>query len=416
MVNVPWDRRLGTVTSASRGPTISGHASSKCAVARPPLTKAAFATTGTRADMVRGPWTGRQSLVISRFVSSLAIFPARALLSWYDRHRRSLPWRAEPGRIADPYRVWLSEIMLQQTTVTAVIPYYERFVSRFPTVEALANAPLEDVLSLWAGLGYYARARNLHACAKAVAALGAFPGDIEGLKALPGIGVYTAAAIAAIGFGVPAVPIDGNVERVTSRLFAITESLPAAKKPIAEAAARLGSDPDARARPSDFAQALFDLGASVCSPTSPACGVCPWMEQCQARQQGIAAELPRKAPKKARPVRHGVSFWLTDPDRRVLLRRRPESGLLGGMAELPGTPWRESPWPDEEALGFAPQPASWRPAGEVRHGFTHFELRIRLYAAEVPSITGEGFIRPVSALDEEALPSVMRKCVRTAAG
>ncbi len=327
-----------------------------------------------------------------------------------------MPWRAEAGLFADPYRVWLSEIMLQQTTVTAVIPYFERFVSRFPSVQALAAAPLEDVLSSWAGLGYYARARNLHACAQAVAALGDFPRDQEGLKALPGIGVYTAAAIGAIAFGLPVVPVDGNVERVASRLFAIDTPLPAAKPAIRDAADRLGADPDARSRPSDFAQALFDLGATICTPTSPACGLCPWMADCTGRKAGIAASLPRKAPKRVRPIRHGVHFWLRDADNGVLLRRRPPTGLLGGMTELPGTPWREAPWSAEEALAHAPTEADWRPAGQVRHGFTHFELILDLFAARVPAIEAEGFVRPIASLDDAALASVMRKCVRMVLG
>lgn len=301
--------------------------------------------------------------------------------------------------------------MLQQTTVTAVIPYYERFVSRFPTVDALAAADLEDVLRLWSGLGYYARARNLHACAVAVAARGGFPADIPGLLELPGIGAYTAAAIAAIAFGVPAVPVDGNVERVTARLFALTDPLPGVKPAMRAAAAVLGSDPEAMARPSDFAQALFDLGASICSPTSPGCGVCPWMDPCAARRRGIAGELPRRAPKKARPLRYGVHFWVTDARGNVLLRRRPSLGLLGGMTELPGTPWREAPWDEEEALGFAPVSGEWRPAGRVRHGFTHFELTIDLFAGMVDRLPAEGFVHPVASLDEAALPSVMRKCV-----
>ena len=325
-----------------------------------------------------------------------------------------MPWRAPPGQTMDPYRVWLSEIMLQQTTVTAVIPYYERFVSRFPTVDALAAAPLDDVLSLWAGLGYYARARNLHACAQAVAAIGGFPRDLTGLQALPGIGAYTASAIGAIAFGIPTVPVDGNVERVTARVFAIDTPLPAAKPAMRAAAETLGADPDARARPSDFAQALFDLGATLCTPTSPGCGVCPWLEACAARRQGIAAELPRKAPKKIRPVRYGVHFWLTDPAGNVLLRRRPSSGLLGGMTELPGTPWRETPWSGAQAMVHAPVAADWRPAGQVRHGFTHFELFLDLFAAEVPGLEGEGFAHPIGDLVRMALPSVMRKCIRTA--
>src|SRR6201994_3763466 len=211
---------------------------------------------------------------------SCSIPPAELLLHWYDRHRRRLPWRAEPGEVPDPYRVWLSEIMLQQTTVTAVIPYYDRFTTRFPSVKALAEAPLDAVLSAWAGLGYYARARNLHACAQAVVERGGFPADLAGLQALPGIGGYTAAAIGAIAFGLPAVPVDGNVERVVSRVFAIEDALPAAKPVFRAAAARLGDDPAARARPSDFAQALFDLGAGVCTPAAPGCAVCPWMAGC----------------------------------------------------------------------------------------------------------------------------------------
>ena len=327
-----------------------------------------------------------------------------------------MPWRAEAGLFADPYRVWLSEIMLQQTTVTAVIPYFERFVSRFPSVEALAAAPLDHVLSAWAGLGYYARARNLHACAQAVAALGAFPRDLDGLRALPGIGPYTAAAIGAIAFGIPVVPIDGNVERVAARLFAIDTPLPSAKPAIAQAAALIGSDPAAAARPSDFAQALFDLGATLCTPTSPACGVCPWTAHCVGRRAGIAADLPIKAPKRVRPIRYGVHFWLSDHAGQVLLRRRPPKGLLGGMTELPGTPWRDTPWTAAEAMAHAPAVADWRPAGQVRHGFTHFELILDLFVARADAITAEGLLRPIAALEHEALPSVMWKCVRMALG
>lgn len=377
-------------------------------------------TTGTTAAIGRGPWTGRESFVIPTYVvasdfGSPGMFPARALLAWYDRHRRRLPWRAEPGSTADPYRVWLSEIMLQQTTVVAVIPYYETFVRRFPTVESLAAADLDEVLSLWAGLGYYARARNLHACARAVVARGGFPNDIGGLLELPGIGAYTAAAVASIGFNVPTVPVDGNVERVTARLFALTEPLPGVKPAIRAAAEQLGRDADAAVRPSDFAQALFDLGASVCSPTSPACAVCPWMANCGARRLGIEAQLPRRAPKKQRPLRHGVHFWLADSAGNVLLRRRPMSGLLGGMVELPGTSWREGRWPQAEAASHAPMAADWQPAGQVQHGFTHFQLTIDLFAAQVATIEGDGFVYPLARLHEVALPSVMRKCVVTVA-
>lgn len=306
--------------------------------------------------------------------------------------------------------------MLQQTTVTAVIPYYDRFVSRFPTVEALAAAPADQVMSAWAGLGYYARARNLHACAKVVAESGGFPRELDGLRALPGIGPYTAAAIGAIAFGLPAVPVDGNVERVASRLFAIEQPLPAAKPAIRAAAERLGEDAAARERPSDFAQALFDLGAGVCTPSAPGCAICPLIAACQARRLGIQATLPRKAPKKDRPVRYGVHFWLTDDRGTVLLRTRPAKGLLGGMAELPGTAWRDRPWTTQEALPHAPMRLDWRGAGQVRHGFTHFELIIDVLAAHTPVINAEGFAQPLATLKDAALPSVMLKCVRIAAG
>ena len=327
-----------------------------------------------------------------------------------------MPWRHEPGEAPDPYRVWLSEIMLQQTTVTAVIPYFERFLSRFPTVAALAAAEEGEVLAAWAGLGYYARARNLHACARQVAELGRFPDTVAGLRTLPGIGAYTSAAIAAIAFGVPIVPIDGNVERVIARVACITTSLPLARAAIATATASFGDDPAARARPSDFAQALFDLGATICTPTNPACALCPLTQQCRARAKGLAADLPVKAAKKKRPHRHGVHFWLTDARGQVLLRRRPPRGLLGGMTELPGTPWRADPWTVAEALDAAPVHAAWRPVGQAVHGFTHFELSIDVYAAEVDTIQADGFLRPVTDLAEEALPTVMRKCVRLALG
>jgi A/G-specific adenine glycosylase len=331
---------------------------------------------------------------------------AAALLAWYDRHRRRLPWRALPGEAADPYRVWLSEIMLQQTTVAAVIPYYEKFLTRFPDVGALAAAEEGEVMREWAGLGYYARARNLHACAKAVAALGGFPDTIEGLRALPGIGPYTAAAIGAIAFGIPVIPADGNVERVMCRLHAITEPLPAAKQLVAEVAARLAGP-----RPSDLAQALFDLGATICTP-KPACALCPWREPCAGRRLGIAAELPRKLAKAARPRRFGAQFWLADAAGRVLLRRRAPEGLLGGMTELPGTAWRAETWSAGDALAQAPMVAAWRLVGEVRHVFTHFALHLDVFAAEVAEISAPGFLVPAEAVEAEALPSVMLKCVR----
>ena len=338
--------------------------------------------------------------------------PAAALLHWYDRHRRRMPWRALPGQAPDPYRVWLSEIMLQQTTVAAVIPYFERFLARFPTVQALAAAPEAEVMEAWAGLGYYARARNLHACARRVTEMGGFPSDVQGLRALPGVGPYTAAAVASIAFAVPAIPVDGNVERVAARIAAIRDPLPGARPAIAAAAARLGEQPDARARPADFTQALFDLGATICTPRAPACALCPWRESCAAQAAGIAAELPRKAPKAVRPLRHGAHFWLVDATGHVLLRRRPPQGLLGGMLELPGTPWRPEPWPLQDALAHAPQPAAWRLAGQAAHGFTHFELHMDVYASRVPAIAADGLLRRVDALDGEALPTVMRRCIR----
>lgn len=306
--------------------------------------------------------------------------------------------------------------MLQQTTVAAVGPRYARFLARFPSVEALAAAEWDAVAEEWAGLGYYARARNLHACAQAVAAAGGFPADTGGLAALPGIGCYTAAAVAAIAFAEPVVPVDGNVERVMARLHAIETPLPAAKPRLTALAAAFMADPAARARPGDFAQALFDLGATVCTPRNPACALCPWREGCAAQAAGIAAALPRKAGRRPRPLRHGAHFLLTDGQGRILLRRRPARGLLGGMLELPGTPWREEPWPEAEALPHAPLAASWRRLpGVARHGFTHFELEMVLYAA--PHAGGappEGEWRDAPAA-AAAVPSVMRRLLTLAA-
>ncbi len=325
-----------------------------------------------------------------------------------------MPWRALPGERPDPYRVWLSEIMLQQTTVAAVIPYYERFVLRFPTVEALAAAEEGAVMQAWAGLGYYARARNLLACARRVVAAGGFPNEVNDLRALPGIGEYTAAAVASIAFGRAVVPVDGNVERVAARVFAIADPLPGARRAVAAAAARLGQDAAAQERPADFTQALFDLGATVCTPRAPACAVCPWMEGCRGRLLGVAEALPRKAVKAPRPVRHGAQFWLVDTGGQVLLRRRAPQGLLGGMLELPGAPWRAEPWPMSEALTHAPQQANWRLAGQATHGFTHFTLTMDVYAASVEQITAAGLLRDASTLADEALPTVMRRCVQVA--
>ncbi|WP_372623251.1 A/G-specific adenine glycosylase [Falsiroseomonas sp.] len=335
--------------------------------------------------------------------------PASDLLVWYDRHRRDLPWRDSTSR-PDPYRVWLSEVMLQQTTVAAVGPRYARFLARFPDVRALAAAPWEEVAAEWAGLGYYARARNLHAGAKALAE-GSFPSTVEGLRAIPGIGPYTAAAVAAIAFGAPVVPTDGNVERVTARIHAEEMPLPGAKRRLDALAQRWMEQQAARARPGDFAQALFDLGATICTPKRPACALCPWRAGCAAHQAGIAESLPRKAPKPLRPLRYGVHFALTDPAGRLLVRRRAEKGLLGGMLEIPGTPWRSEPWTEAEALPHAPLPAlRWAPLrGEARHGFTHFELRMTLLHAASAGDPLGGCAWMDAAAARAAMPTAMRR-------
>jgi len=343
---------------------------------------------------------------------------APALLRWYDRHRRDLPWRAKPGETADPYHIWLSEIMLQQTTVTAVKPYYDRFLTLFPTVGALAAADRETVLAAWAGLGYYARARNLHACAQQVARDGGFPRTIEGLRALPGIGAYTSAAIGAIAFGLPAIPVDGNVERIASRIFALDAALPKGRPALHRAAGTLGTAPAAADRPSDFAQALFDLGASLCSPRNPACTLCPWHDPCEGRAKGIAHTLPRRAPKAARPQRFGTHFHVSDSAGNVLLRRRPDSGLLGGMTELPGSAWGDTPPELSTAVADAGlaalgiDPAQWVSAGHVTHVFTHFTLTLEVLCVRLPDVcTGSNSLHVCAqgAIAGAALPSVMRK-------
>ncbi len=303
--------------------------------------------------------------------------------------------------------------MLQQTTVAAILPRFRRFVERFPTVEVLAAAPVEDVMAEWAGLGYYARARNLHACARTVAAEGGFPRTVDGLRRLPGVGTYTAAAIAAIAFGVPVVPVDGNVERVTARLFAVEDPLPGARAQMVQLATRLGEQAEARARPGDFAQALFDLGATICTPRSPACALCPWQGDCEARRRGLQDTLPRKAPKAERPVRYGAHFWVEDEAGEVLLHRRPPRGLLGGTLALPGTTWRSEPWLDAEAMAAAPGAAPWRLAGTAEHGFTHFTLRADVYAACVPTLPPGGERRPAAEADAE-IPTVFARMARVA--
>jgi len=339
-----------------------------------------------------------------------------SLLDWYDRHRRVMPWRAAAGERPDPYRVWLSEIMLQQTTVATVGPYFRAFVERWPTVEALADADLDDVLRAWAGLGYYARARNLHRCARAVAELhgGNFPNDRAGLESLPGIGAYTSAAIGAIAFDLPLVPVDGNVERVMSRLRMIETPLPQSKDLIRAAADRF-ADAD---RPGDFAQALMDLGATVCTPKKPKCLTCPWRSACAARIAGIAETLPAKQPKKERPTRRALAFWTVGPNGEVLLRRRPERGLLGGMMEIPSSDWVEGPLDLDAALAKAPltpKGGGWEILpGIVRHTFTHFHFEITVAAARSARESWAGVWVPVDKLGDHALPTVMRKIARHA--
>jgi A/G-specific adenine glycosylase len=344
-----------------------------------------------------------------------------ALLAWYDRHRRKLPWRAPPGqKRADPYRVWLSEIMLQQTTVKAVAPYYARFLARWDDVGALAAAPLDDVLKAWAGLGYYARARNLHTTARAVVERhgGKFPANATELRALPGIGDYTAAAIAAIAYDLPATPVDGNVERVVARLYAVTTPLPAAKPEIRRLAAGLTP----QHRTGDFAQAMMDLGATLCTPKNPACALCPWNDSCAAHARGEAEALPRRTPKREGALRRGAAFVVRRADGMVLVRTRPAKGLLGAMTEVPTTQWLQS-FAEGDALDGAPRFSvkmtkkriAWRRvAGVVRHVFTHFPLELSVYTADVPARTPaprDARWVSLASLSGEALPSVMRKVV-----
>ena len=331
---------------------------------------------------------------------------AQALLAWYDIHARRLPWRARPGEAANPYAVWLSEIMLQQTTVAAVKPYFAAFTKRWPTIEALAAAPEAEVMTAWAGLGYYARARNLIACARAVAAAGGrFPAEEEGLRALPGVGRYTAAAIAAIAFGRAAVVVDANVERVVARLFAIDTPLPAARRAIDLFAARI--TPAARA--GDFAQAMMDLGATICTSRAPACGICPLRQDCAGFAAGAPEALPVKAAKAAKPVRQGTIFWL-EAEGHVLLERRADKGLLGGMRALPTGPWRA----DDPALEEAPAATHWTEIGRGRHVFTHFALDYRVVAGAWPHADARDWW-PVDRLDEAGLPTLFRSAARIAA-
>ena len=350
--------------------------------------------------------------------------PAR-LLAWYDQYARVLPWRAPPGAaatypLADPYRVWLSEVMLQQTGVLAVIPYFERFTRRWPTVTALAQAEDGEVMAAWAGLGYYARARNLLACARAVAAMGgAFPESEEGLRALPGVGAYTAAAVAAIAFDRRAVVVDANVERVVARLFAIAEPLPGAKPAIRAATERITPP----SRPGDFAQAMMDLGATLCSIRAPDCPACPLRDDCAAHLAGAAAAYPVKLPKPPKPERRGRAFWIeretADGGKAVWLVRRPPRGMLGGMRALPDDGWSAR----GDGDGQGPLGASWVLAGEVSHGFTHFTLRLELARLDLTLYSPgdwaslearDGQWWPLARLAEAGLPTLYARAARLA--
>lgn len=342
-----------------------------------------------------------------------------ALLRWYDGARRHLPWRAPPGAVPDPYRVWLSEIMLQQTTVKAVIPYFERFTKRWPTIEALGSAPREDVLAAWAGLGYYSRARNLHAAAQLLARDG-FPATAKALRALPGIGTYTAAAIASIAFGEPAAVVDGNIARVLARIFVLDAPLPSAKRAIAAFATSLTPTD----RPGDYAQAMMDLGSTICSARAPSCHRCPVRTFCSGYAQGRPDDFPVKASKPERPRRCGDAFVILSmrgDEADVLLRRRPDGGLLGGMLEVPCTDWVPSQTIEDRGdpnltLRLGKWGSRWQSAQTVRHTFTHFRLEMRVFATRTATpgeaeATFGGQWAALSDLPELALPTVMKKAV-----
>lgn len=340
------------------------------------------------------------------------------LLGWFDRHRRVMPWRAAKGKRANPYHVWLSEIMLQQTTVVTVGPYFMKFIGLWPTVADLAAASQDDVLTAWAGLGYYARARNLHKCAKVVASDfgGAFPADETTLLDLPGIGPYTAAAIASIAFDRPAVAVDGNVERVVSRFLGIEEPLPLSKPAIKAGAAELAAG---NPRPGDFTQAFMELGATVCTPRKPKCGLCPWQGDCKARKAGNAEDLPRKLPKKAKPAKFGKVYWITNAKGQVMIQKRTAKGLYEGMYQLPTTEWIAD---KKEAQALVPDfTAGKRPnavGADVRHSFTHFDLVLEIW--EFKWLSGRLppnalWVDPAD-LGDYALPTLMTKAAALARG
>jgi len=340
---------------------------------------------------------------------------ARRLLAWWDVNRRDLPWRVAPGEAPDPYKVWLSEVLLQQTTAAAVAPYYGRFLARWPRVEALAAASLDEVIEAFAGLGYYARARNLHACAQEIARRGGrFPDNEAGLRALPGVGAYTAAAVAAIAFGEEAAAIDGNVARIMARVTALPTPWPQARAAIAAATAALVPAD----RPGDFAQALMDLGAMVCRPRNPDCAACPLGADCAAARAGEPESYPRRAAAKTRPVRFGAAYFAVRRDGAFLARRRPPKGLLGATLELPGPPWRTVE--DGGASQARPFAARWRRLpGQVEQVFTHFTLRLTVYVttiAAVPRESGDLFWVAADEAERAGFSSVMLKAIGHARG
>ena len=335
-----------------------------------------------------------------------------SLLRWYDQMGRNLPWRVKGKPHPTPYHVWLSEIMLQQTTVVTVKPYFENFLKKWPTIEDFAGASLDDILHAWQGLGYYARARNMYKCAQQIVASydGKFPRTSALLSKLPGIGPYTAAAIATIAFEEKITPVDGNVIRVLSRLFAIQDPLPSGMKRIFSLAQTLTPS----YRRGDFAQALMDLGATICTPRKPQCFLCPWLKSCQGFQQGIAEALPEKKPKAVKPTRYAVAFVISHADGSILLSRRQEKGLLGGMIAVPTTPWRNEDYPLEEALTSCPLRCMWKEKiKEVTHVFTHFNFRVRVCYGSVledsPRLPPDSFWVKPEDFPKMALPTLMKK-------
>jgi len=342
-----------------------------------------------------------------------SIYMRRKLLTWYDSHKRELPWRVKTNRKKDPYKIWLSEIMLQQTTVKAVGPYFQHFLKTWPTIDKLAKATLDDVLRVWQGLGYYSRARHMHKCAKLICNnfSGRFPNTEEQLEQLPGIGPYTAAAISAIAFDKPANVVDGNIERVITRIFGIFTPFPEAKTIVKDCAAKLAPK-TTRGRPGDYAQAVMDLGAIVCRPKKPLCDLCPWKKCCIANQRNFVDQVPQKVSKKVKPVRKGIVFLALMSDGSLFLRRRPETGLLGGMMEFPSTNWLERSISPEEICEAAPFKTQWvKITGTVTQPFTHFELQLQVRVAVVENKpkSSEGIWVDRNRLDDFALPNIMKK-------